>query len=48
MGAWLLGAVTVAYLGVSVDYYRNGNPFDAVVFAGYALANVGFLWRMLS
>lgn len=47
-GPTILVLVTVAYLVIAIDYWRHGNPFDAVVFSGYVLANCGFIWRMLA
>ena len=46
MGAVLLSLVTVAYVGVALSYAWNEQPGMAVVFAGYAIANLGFLWGM--
>ena len=46
MSFWLLLAVTLAYLWIAVDSAIKGPPTQAVIFAGYALANCGFLWAM--
>jgi hypothetical protein len=46
MGFLLLSLVTVAYAGVSFSYFWSEQPGNGVVFAGYALANLGFLWGM--
>jgi len=39
-------AVTLAYLGVAVNYYRERRYGMAVVFLGYSLANLGIVWDM--
>ena len=43
MSAWLIAFVGVIYLWVAVEQYVTGNTPMAIVFVGYALANVG-LW----
>lgn len=43
-GYWLLVGVTVAYVGVAVDFFRYDNWQMAMVFAGYSLANIGLLF----
>ena len=40
-----LSVVTVLYLWQAFEYYRAGDSGDVVVFIGYSLANLGFLWR---
>ena len=41
MSAWLIGLTGLIYLGVAVDQYVKGAGAMAVVYFGYALANVG-------
>jgi hypothetical protein len=43
MSGGLLAIVTVMYLGVAADQFAKGQPWMALVWAGYAIANVGFL-----
>jgi hypothetical protein len=43
MSTPLLIIVTAIYGLVAVDFARRGNGPMAVVFAGYAVANVGFI-----
>jgi len=40
---WLILITTVLYLGVSIASLYEGDKAKAVVFAGYALANLGFI-----
>jgi hypothetical protein len=40
---WLLAAVGVLYVGVAAQYFMAGRPMMALVFAGYALAQLGFV-----
>jgi len=35
---------TACYLWVAVGFYQQGNIGLAVAFAGYSVANLGFLW----
>lgn len=44
MSTWLIAVVTLIYFGVAVSFWREGNLGNAWVFAGYALANGGFLY----
>jgi hypothetical protein len=42
MGAWLVLFVGVIYLVVAADFgFRLGNWYMAVIYFGYAVANVG-------
>lgn len=43
MSTGLILLVTACYLGVAINEARGGNMPMAVVFAGYSLANVGFI-----
>lgn len=46
MSPWLLIAVGVAYVGVSVQYLMNKQYGMALAFTGYALAQVGFIMEI--
>jgi hypothetical protein len=46
MSAGLLSVVTLMYLGVALDQITKGQPWMAVVWFGYALANLGFIGAM--
>lgn len=43
MSTHLILLVTVCYLGVAINETVRGNVAMGIVFAGYSLANVGFL-----
>lgn len=43
MSKWLIGLVTVIYLGTAVSFYIEKNKGMAIVFFGYALANIGLI-----
>jgi len=44
MAAWLIGVVTVLYIGIAIRYgFVEHKPALAVVFAGYAVANIGLI-----
>ena len=45
---WLVAAVTLVYLGVSVGEFKRGNPQEGVLTLGYCVANTGLLWRIAS
>jgi hypothetical protein len=44
VSGWLIGIVTVIYLGVTISFLYEGKPGMAVAFFGYALANLGLIW----
>lgn len=46
MSAGLISVVTLCYLGVAFDQLRLGNFGMALVWSGYAIANVGLIWSM--
>ena len=46
MSVPLIALVGVIYLAVAVSEFYGGRPGIAVVYAAYALANVGFIWEM--
>lgn len=41
----LLVAVTLAYVGIAIDFAMKGNGQMGVVFLGYSIANLGFIWE---
>jgi hypothetical protein len=43
MSILLIALTGIAYAGVAVDQSLKGNTPMAIVYAGYALANVGML-----
>lgn len=47
MSTPLLAIVTMIYLGVGVSELRAGRPAMCLVFAAYALANVGLIWNIM-
>jgi hypothetical protein len=46
MSAWLIAACGLAYAWVCADLART-DPWMALVFAGYAAANVGLVMKAL-
>lgn len=46
MGFWLLLCVTLAYAWIAIESLIKGPHTQAIIFAGYALANIGFLIAM--
>jgi hypothetical protein len=47
MSAALIGIVTVIYAGVAISEYLKGDGGMAIVFTGYAFANIGLIWKTL-
>lgn len=45
MSAWLIAAVGVAYAVVAADLVRHGSYWQALIFFGYAVSNIG-LWKL--
>lgn len=45
---WGVLIPTVCYLVTAIAEFRAGSTPLALTFAGYALANVGFLWIFLA
>lgn len=45
MSPWLIALVGVIYIGVSADLARRGMWWDALVYFGFAVSNVG-LWKI--
>lgn len=37
---------TFCYLGAALVLFKQGQTGDAIMFSGYAFANVGILWRL--
>ena len=48
MSAWLIGLTTLIYLGTAVALYHEGRTGMALAFFGYALANAGFIYDVLT
>lgn len=46
MSTWLLALTGLIYVGVAVDQYVKGAYGLAVVYAGYAIANAGFMFAV--
>ena len=44
MSTWLLILTTGIYFGVAIDQYLKGSPAMCVVFAAYAVANIGMIF----
>jgi len=43
MSMWMVVAVTMAYLYTAVEQYFLGNNNTAIMFTGYAIANIGII-----
>jgi len=43
MSTWLVIFVTLAYIGTAIDLGRRGDVGHCIMFAGYAIANLGLL-----
>jgi NhaP-type Na+/H+ or K+/H+ antiporter len=41
MSAWLIALVGAIYAYIAAEQLFRGNPYMAVVYAGYAFSNVG-------
>ncbi len=48
MSAPLIALVTLLYLGVAGDQISKSDYPTSLIWIGYAIANVGFIWKMLS
>jgi hypothetical protein len=46
MSTWLVVIVTILYLGTAVACMYEGKPWFFLVFFGYSIANVGFIWSL--
>jgi len=47
MSALLVAFVAVIYAAVAVSQLRQGHYADFIIWSGYVLANVGFVWKYL-
>lgn len=45
MSHWLIIATGMAYAACAVDQYLKGSPGTALMFAGYALSNIGIFMQ---
>ncbi len=45
--AGLMGVVALIYVGTVVSLYIEGQPYKALMFAGYALAQIGIILDVL-
>jgi hypothetical protein len=43
MSTWLVGAMGLVYLAVSVDQFMKGATGQGIMFLGYAIGNAGIL-----
>ncbi len=43
MSIWLIGIVTIIYLGVAISYWLEGNKGLCITFVSYAGANIGLI-----
>jgi hypothetical protein len=43
MASWLIGIIGIIYIVVAIDLYRTGKSYLALMFLGYAVAQVG-IW----
>lgn len=48
MSAWLIGCTTLIYLGTAAALYHEGRNGMALAFFGYALANMGFIYDIIT
>lgn len=46
MSAVLVVLVTLAYVGTAIDLGRKGDIGHCIMFAGYAIANLGLLMAL--
>ena len=42
----LIALCTLIYVGVAIDQFRRGNAPMAIVYGGYAVANIGMIWAL--
>lgn len=43
-GDWLVGLVTLLYIGAAIAYAHDRQWPNVIVFVGYAIANIGVIW----
>ncbi len=48
MNIWLIGAVAVVYTFIAINYFIQDQPGAGIIWGGYALANIGFIWLDLT
>jgi hypothetical protein len=48
MSASLIAIVTLIYLGVAISEWKAQRPGMAVVFLGYAFANLGLIYQTIN
>ena len=48
MSFWLIVAVAVIYFGIALDNLRQQDYPHALIWAAYAVANIGFVWYELT
>lgn len=41
--AWMMGIVGVIYAGTVVALYYEGQPYKALMFTGYVIAQIGII-----
>jgi len=45
-GPVLMVIVTLLYIGTAVIYFRRGDLAHTLMFVGYIVANLGFIWHL--
>ena len=45
-GPVLMLIVTILYIGTAVIYFRRGDLAHTLMFVGYIIANMGFVWHL--
>jgi hypothetical protein len=45
MSSILVGLVAVIYAAVALNQLSQKNYADCVIWTGYVLANIGFIWK---
>jgi|DEB0MinimDraft_6_1074348.scaffolds.fasta_scaffold31736_2 UDP-N-acetylmuramyl pentapeptide phosphotransferase/UDP-N-acetylglucosamine-1-phosphate transferase len=48
MSFWLIVAVAIIYFGIALDNLRQEDYPHALIWAAYAVANIGFVWYELT
>lgn len=46
MSTWLVAFIGLVYLYIAVEQFFKGSPGTAIMFLGYALANVGLILQV--
>lgn len=47
MSASLVAFVALIYGGIAVTQLKAGSYPDFIIWAGYVIANIGFIWKYL-